>query len=66
MKFIINFFNKSLEILKNFKEELKRLIQNHIQLIEFDREREGVEDEAAPNGDGSFLKNEYGNEADEL
>ncbi len=52
-------------IRRHFKEELKRLIQNHLQLIEFDREREG-EDGAAPQGNGGFIKNELGNEADDL
>ncbi len=52
-------------IRRHFKEELKRLIQNHLQLIEFDREREG-EDGAAPHGNGGFIKNELENEADDL
>lgn len=52
-------------IRRHFKEELKRLIQNHLQLIEFDREREG-EDGAAPQGNGGFIKNDLENEADDL
>ena len=40
-------------IRRHFKEELKRLIQNHLQLIEFDREREG-EDEAAQGVEDHF------------
>ncbi|MDA8171503.1 MAG: DivIVA domain-containing protein [Nitrospiraceae bacterium] len=51
-------------IRRHFKEELKRLIQNHLQLIEFDREREG-EDEAARGG-SDFIRNEAENEADDL
>lgn len=30
-------------IRRHFKEELKRLIENHIQMLEFDKEREGEE-----------------------
>ena len=52
-------------IRRHFKEELKRLIQNHLQLLDFDRER-GGEDAEAPNGDGGFMKNELENEADDL
>ena len=52
-------------IRRHFKEELKRLIQNHLQLIEFDREREG-DDGAAPQGNGGFIRNELENEADDL
>ncbi len=51
-------------IRRHFKEELKRLIQNHLQLIEFDREREGA-DEAARGG-SDFIRNEAENEADDL
>jgi cell division initiation protein len=30
-------------IRRHFKEEIKRLIESHLQMIEFDKEREGVE-----------------------
>ena len=36
-------------IRRHFKEELKRLIQSHMQLIEFDAEREGEEEAPAPS-----------------
>ena len=39
-------------IRRHFKEELKRLIQNHLQLLEFDREREGEEAQAGGNYTG--------------
>lgn len=32
-------------IRRHFKEELKRLIENHLKMIEFDKEREGAESE---------------------
>ncbi len=51
-------------IRRHFKEELKRLIQSHLQLIEFDREREG-EDEAAQGGT-DFIPNQAEKEADGL
>ncbi len=31
-------------IRRHFKEELKRLIENHLRMVEFDREREGEEE----------------------
>lgn len=34
-------------IRRHFKEELKRLIENHLKMIEFDKEREGEESEGA-------------------
>ncbi len=52
-------------IRRHFKEELKRLIQNHLQMIEFDKEREG-EDGEAPQNNGGFIRNELENEADDL
>ena len=51
-------------IRRHFKEELKRLIQNHLQLIEFDREREG-EDETAQGG-GDLIRSDGETEADDL
>lgn len=32
-------------IRRHFKEELKRLIENHLKMLEFDKEREGAESE---------------------
>ncbi|MDA8387657.1 MAG: DivIVA domain-containing protein [Nitrospiraceae bacterium] len=51
-------------IRRHFKEELKRLIQNHLQLMEFDREREG-EGEAA-RSESDFAGGDAGRGADEL
>lgn len=38
-------------IRRHFKEELKRLIENHLKMLEFDKEREGEESEGA-RGEG--------------
>lgn len=35
-------------IRRHFKEELKRLIESHMRMLEFDKEREGEESEASP------------------
>jgi len=36
-------------IRRHFKEELKRLIESHLKMLEFDKEREGAEEEGRPS-----------------
>ena len=56
-------------IRRHFKEELKRLIQNHMQFLEFDREREGegeaLEGADGPDGGGSRLQDQDQKEAED-
>jgi cell division initiation protein len=35
-------------IRRHFKEELKRMIESHLKMLEFDKEREGEEEEGRP------------------
>ncbi|MDA8174817.1 MAG: DivIVA domain-containing protein [Nitrospiraceae bacterium] len=51
-------------IRRHFKEEMKRLIENHLRLIEFDKEREGEGEEAAVES-SDFLDEKPGRQMDE-
>jgi cell division initiation protein len=51
-------------IRRHFKEELKRMVENHLKMLEFDKEREAEEEQEEPMEEVSEEREHYEEEED--